>query len=139
MTLNKVQLIGNLGADPELKMTNNQKSVCNISIGTSKKYKDRNEQWQEKTEWHRVQLWNKTAENAAKYLSKGSKVYVEGELQTRSYDKDGTTKYTTEIVATSIIFLDSKTTNKTNNQMQAEDPPRSERDAYMSGGNDVPF
>ena len=102
-SVNKVILIGNMGADPELKQAGST-AVCNISLATSSFSKD-----EEKTEWHRVTLWDKTAENVAKYMKKGSKLYVEGRLQTRSYeDNDGNTRYTTEVVAERVQFLDSK-------------------------------
>lgn len=103
-SVNKVILIGNMGADPEVNTTSSGVAVCNISLATSSMYKD-----EEKTEWHRVTLWDKTAENVAKYMKKGSKLYVEGRLQTRQYeDKEGNTRYTTEVVAERVAFLDSK-------------------------------
>lgn len=103
-SVNKVILIGNLGQDPELNTTSSGIAVSNISLATSSYVKD-----EEKTEWHRVTVWDKTAENVAKYMKKGSKLYVEGRLQTRQYeDKDGNTRYTTEVVAEQVKFLDSK-------------------------------
>ncbi len=105
-SLNRVMLIGNLGADPELKYTPSGKAVCNLSIATNEVWKDKEGNKQEKVEWHRVNLWGDLAENCAKYLAKGRSVYVEGKLQTRSWeDKDGQKKYATEIVASSVIFL----------------------------------
>lgn len=98
--LNKVTLIGNLGQNPELKQVGDDNQVCNFSLATS--YKD-------KTEWHRITCWNRLAENCSQYLSKGSKVYIEGRLETRKWtDKDGNTRYTTEIVAHEVKFLDIK-------------------------------
>lgn len=99
MSLNKVQLIGNLGQDPELKHTQSNEPVCNFSLATSEKWTDKNNQKQERTEWHRVVVWGKQAETCSQYLSKGRQVYVEGKLQTRDYeDKDGIKRYTTEVV-----------------------------------------
>ena len=104
-SVNKVILIGNLGADPELKYTPSQRPLCNLRIATTEVYKDKSGQRQEKTEWHRVTGWGDQAENCNKYLSKGRSVYVEGRLQTRSYDKDGQKHYATDIVADRVVFL----------------------------------
>ena len=104
--LNRVTLIGNLGQDPELRSTPSGSSVCSFSLATTESYKDRNGEWQDNTEWHRIVLWEGLAETAAKYLKKGSKTYIEGKLQTRSYEKDGITRYITEIRGLNVIFLD---------------------------------
>jgi single-strand DNA-binding protein len=107
--MNKVIICGNLGQAPDLKNTNSGIPVCTLSVATNKSYKDKNGQQVDKTEWHRVQVWQKQAENCAKFLSKGSKVLVEGELQTREWeDKDKIKRYTTEIVASHVQFLDNK-------------------------------
>jgi single-strand DNA-binding protein len=106
-SVNKVILIGNLGADPELKYTPSQRPLCNLRIATTDVYKDKAGQRQEKTEWHRVTVWGDQAENCNKYLAKGRSVYVEGRLQTRSYDKDGQKHYATDIVADRVVFLGS--------------------------------
>lgn len=107
--MNKVIICGNLGQAPDLKNTNSGIAVCTLSVATNKSYTDKQGQKVDKTEWHRVQVWQKQAENCAKFLSKGSKVLVEGELQTREWeDKDKIKRYTTEIVASSVQFLDSK-------------------------------
>jgi single-strand DNA-binding protein len=106
-SVNKVILIGNLGADPELKYTPSQRPLCNLRIATTEVYKDKSGQRQEKTEWHRVTVWGDQAENCNKYLAKGRSVYVEGRLQTRSYDKDGQKHYATDIVADRVVFLGS--------------------------------
>lgn len=108
MSVNKVILIGNLGQDPELKQTNSGQFICNLSLATSEKYTDKGGEKHEKTEWHRIVAFGKQAEILAKHLSKGSKIYIEGKLQTRSYEKDGETRYTTEIVLTSFDFVGSK-------------------------------
>jgi single-strand DNA-binding protein len=106
-SVNKVILVGNLGADPELKRTSNGHAVCNLRIATTEVFKDKAGQKQEKTEWHRVTVWGDQGENAAKYLAKGRSVYVEGKLSTRSYDKDGQKHYATDVVADRVVFLGS--------------------------------
>jgi single-strand DNA-binding protein len=106
-SVNKVILIGNLGADPELKHTPSNRALCNLRIATTEVYKDKGGQRQEKTEWHRVTVWGDQAENCSKYLSKGRSVYVEGRLQTRSYDKEGQKHYATDVVADRVVFLGS--------------------------------
>ena len=105
-SVNKVILVGNLGADPELKYTPSNRAVCNLSVATNEVWKDKSGQKQERTEWHRVIVWAEQAENCSKFLSKGRMVYVEGRLQTRSWDdKDGKKRYSTEIVADREVFL----------------------------------
>jgi single-strand DNA-binding protein len=108
-SLNKVTLIGNLGADPEVRTTGNGGKVATISLATSRKWKKDGEA-QEKTEWHRVVLWDnakgaKLADLAESYMKKGDKVYIEGQIEYRSYEKDGQTKYITEIVGREVILL----------------------------------
>jgi len=108
-SVNKAIIIGNLGADPEVRYTQSNTAVATLSIATSERYKDRTGELKERTEWHRVVLWDRKAEIAQEYLRKGSKVYVEGPIQTRSWeDKDGQKRYTTEIKAMNIQMLDSK-------------------------------
>lgn len=107
--LNKVMIIGNLGKDPELRFTSSGQAVCDFNVATSETFNDKDGQQQEKTEWHRVVVWARQAENCKRYLSKGSKVFVEGRLQTREWDdKDGKKRYTTEVVAQNVRFLSSK-------------------------------
>lgn len=106
--VNKVIIVGRLGADPELKTLSAGNSVARLSVATSENWTDKNGQKQERTEWHRISVWGKQAENCAKYLAKGRMVYVEGRLQTRKYeDQQGQTKYSTEIVASTVQFLSS--------------------------------
>ncbi|MCK9408445.1 MAG: single-stranded DNA-binding protein [Bacteriovoracaceae bacterium] len=105
-SLNKVQLIGNLGKDPELKYTPSGVAVATFSIATSESWKDQDGNQQEKTEWHNIVAWRKLAEICGEYLKKGKKVYLEGKLQTRNYEKDGIKRYITEIVADQLIMLD---------------------------------
>lgn len=106
-SLNKVMIIGNLGANPENRFLPNGNPVTNMSIATSRKWKDKEGNQQEHTEWHRVVLFNRLAEIAAQYLNKGSKVYVEGSLRTNKWEKDGQTHYTTEIIASELTMLGS--------------------------------
>ena len=107
--VNRVILIGRLGRDPELRYTPAGKAVANFTMATSENWKDDSGERQERTEWHRIVIWGKLAETAAKYLSKGSQVYIEGRLQTREWtDKDGQKRYTTEIVASSLVMLSGK-------------------------------
>lgn len=107
--LNKVTLIGNLGQDPELRYTGSGTAVCNLRIATNESYKDASGQLVDKTEWHSVVAWARLAEICGEYLKKGSQVYIEGSLQTRSYDdKDGVTKYVTEIKAREMMMLSGR-------------------------------
>ena len=98
--LNKVMIIGRLGKDPDVKHTGTGKTVCTLSVATSKKING-----EEQTEWHRVVLWERTAEVAGQYLAKGSLVYIEGEIRTRSYESGGEKRYATEIVGHSMQML----------------------------------
>lgn len=107
--INKVILVGRLGRDPEIKYFPSGDAVCNFSIATSDTWKDKDSgEKKEKTEWHRIVTYRKLAETCGKYLSKGSMVYIEGKLQTRSWEKDGVTRYTTEIEASNMQMLDRK-------------------------------
>lgn len=105
-SVNKVILIGNLGADPELRQTQSGQSVATLRLATSERWKDRQGQPQERTEWHNVVLWGQLAEIAGQYLTKGSTCYVEGRIQTRQWeDQSGQKRYTTEIVANQMVLL----------------------------------
>ena len=107
--INKVILIGNLGGDPELKYTPSGSSVTNFNLATNESWVDGKGERQEKTEWHRIVVWGKLAEICNEYLKKGSKIYIEGRLQTRSWDgQDGNKRYTTEIVARDMQMLDGR-------------------------------
>lgn len=106
--VNKAILIGNLGKDPEVKFLPSGGAVCNLSIATNETWTDKDGQKQERTEWHRVVVFGKTAEHCGEYLSKGRQVYVEGRIQTREYEKDGSKRYSTEIVASTVQFLGGK-------------------------------
>ena len=106
MSLNKIMLLGRLGKDPELKYTPSGAAVCTFSVATSETWMDKSGQKQEKTEWHRVVVWGKRAETCNQYLAKGRQVFIEGKLQTRSWDgTDGQKKFMTEINALSVQFI----------------------------------
>jgi single-strand DNA-binding protein len=108
-SLNKVMLIGNLGKDPEVRFTTSGQAVAGFSLATSEKFKGKNGEWEERTEWHNITLWGKLAEIAGEYLSKGKTIYVEGRLQTRKWqDKSGNDRYTTEIVGDKMQMLSPK-------------------------------
>lgn len=109
MSVNKVILIGRLGQNPEARYTPSGAAVANFSLATNESWTDKSGQKQERTEWHRIVVWGKLAEICQEHLGKGSQVFIEGKLQTRSWqDQDGQTKYTTEVLAQTIQFLDRK-------------------------------
>lgn len=139
MSVNKVILVGNLGADPELKTLESGQSVCTFSIATNERWTDKNNQKQERVEWHRIVVWGKMAESSAKYLEKGRQVFIEGKLQTRSWEKDGQKHWMTEIVAQNVQFL-----GKGEGGGRREDgaPPPEDNDApppRNAGNDDIPF
>jgi len=108
-SLNKVMLIGNLGKDPEVRYTTSGQAVASFSLATSEKFKSKNGDWEERTEWHNITLWGRLAEIAGEYLAKGKTVFIEGRLQTRKWqDKDGRDRYTTEIVGDKMQMLSGK-------------------------------
>ena len=108
-SLNRVELIGNLGKDPELKYTPSGQAVATFSLATTRKWKDKEGNGQEDTQWHNIKCWGRQAEIAQQYLKKGRQIYVEGRLETRSYDdKDGNRKWFTEVVANNFLMLGSK-------------------------------
>lgn len=108
-SLNKAMIIGRLGQDPDVRYTQSNTAVANLSVATSERYKDKQGEWKENTEWHRVVAWGRLAEICQEYLKKGSQVYIEGPIQTRKWeDKEGQTRYSTEIKALTMTMLDSK-------------------------------
>ncbi len=105
-SLNKVMLIGNLGRDPEVRYTASGTAVAGFSVATTEKFKNKNGEWEERTEWHNITLWGKLAEIAGEYLAKGKTVYIEGRLQTRKWkDREGKDRYTTEVVGDKMQML----------------------------------
>jgi single-strand DNA-binding protein len=147
--VNKVILVGNLGADPDMRYTPSGQGVCELRVATSESWNDKNGQRQERTEWHRVVVWGKRAEVCSKYLSKGRQVYVEGRIQTRTYDdKDGNKRYITEIIAADVQFLSDGRRESGSRGQNSEPPPPSDSDfaGYGGGGgggggpdDDIPF
>ena len=109
-SVNKVILIGNLGKDPEVKVTPSGTPVAKFALATNERYKDKNGQWQDRTEWHNLVAWQRTAEIIGEYVKKGSKVYVEGRLQTSSWDdkSTGEKKYRTEIIVNDLVLLSGR-------------------------------
>lgn len=106
--VNKVILVGNLGKDPEVRTLENGRKVANFSLATSEAYKDKSGERIERTEWHNIVFWGPIAEVIERYVKKGSKIYVEGKLRTRSYEQEGVKKYITEIDGQNMTMLDSK-------------------------------
>ncbi len=141
-SLNKAQIIGRLGQDPEIRYMPNGNAVANISVATSEKWKDKQSgQSQEKTEWHRVVLFNKTAEVAGEYLRKGSQVYIEGKIQTKKWqDNQGNDRYTTEIIGSVLTMLGHRDdAPQQQNQPQQQAPrqqPQQQRSEFDDG---IPF
>lgn len=142
MGVNRVTLLGNLGADPETKKTASGQSITLFNLATSNSWTNRDGQRQEHTEWHRVVVWGKLAETCAEYLAKGRKVYIEGRLQTRSWEDDKNQKrYTTEVVAREVLFLNSKSENMASSSQSSSssinEPPFGEDN--KSSVDDIPF
>lgn len=122
-SVNKAIIVGNLGKNPEVRSTQSGKWVASFSVATAEKWKGRDGQTQEKTEWHNIVAWGKLAEIVGQYLVKGSQVYIEGRLQTRSWeDKDGNTRYMTEIVANTMQMLGRKGEGGQQNRQQSSWP-----------------
>ena len=137
MSLNRVFLIGNLGAAPELRYTQAQLPVCTFRIATNERKQDKDGQWTDHTEWHTVVSFGKTAENCNQYLQKGKQVFVEGRIQTRKYqDQDGKDKYFTEIVASAVRFL-SGARGEGGIEVERSAPPR-QSGAGAAGAGAVP-
>jgi len=145
--VNKVTLIGNLGADPEIRSTPGGMSVSTLRIATSSRVKDKEGNWNEATEWHRVVVWGRDAENVHKFCKKGKQLYIEGRLSTKKWqDKDGKDQHTTEVVAESIKFLGGA-----NGEPEATQPParasngrdtgrqREDRPSQGAPDDDIPF
>ncbi len=135
--VNKVILVGNLGADPDMRYTPSGAGVCELRVATSDSWTDKSGQRQERTEWHRVIVWGKRAEVCAKYLSKGRQVYVEGRIQTRNYDdKDGNKRYITEVIANDVQFLGGgkEGGGAGGGGRREEGPPPGEPDYGFGGG-----
>ncbi len=144
-SLNRVTLIGRLGADPELKYTPGGDPVCNFSLATSEQWKDKKSgEKKEATTWHRIVVWRELGENCAKYLAKGREACVEGKIQTRSYDKDGQKHWATDIVADRVIFLgggngERERSNDTHRTPDAGGQQRGNVTPSSVDDDDIPF
>jgi len=143
-TLNKAMILGRLGRDPEVRYTSGGAPVANISIATNSRSKDKSGEWQDVTEWHRIVLFNKNAETAEKYLKKGGSVYIEGRIQTRSWEdqQSGQKRYSTEIIADQLKMMggrDNQITNDPNDKLESiEDTRSKDKDTKKSSSsNDV--
>jgi single-strand DNA-binding protein len=150
MSFNKIIVIGNLGRDPELRYTPQGTAVCNFSIATNEKKRDKAGDLQDITTWFRVTLWNKQAENASKYLTKGSSVYIEGRLRIEEWmDKDGKPRYTLEVNASDMQFLsggrgdelssDSTSDNEFGNQSESSTTASTNSANVTVADDDIPF
>ena len=149
--VNKVILVGRLGADPDMRYTPSGQGVCELRVATSESWNDKNGQRQERTEWHRVVVWGKRAEICSKYLSKGRQVYIEGRIQTRNYDdKEGNKRYITEVIANDVQFLGGGRDGGGREKSDEAPPPPSDAEfgGYGGGGgggggggpdDDIPF
>lgn len=137
--LNKVVLIGRLGKDPELKYTQGGTAVANFTVATSETWTDKaSGEKKEKTEWHRIVAWGKLGEICGEYLAKGAQVFIEGKLQTRSWEQDGVTRYVTEIVASDMQMLDSKKPELAKGPVNGEDRSYSGK-KEPEYDSDIPF
>ena len=149
MGLNRVTLLGNLGQDPELKVITGGQPVLNLRLATTESYLDKNNQRQERTDWHTVVIWGKRGEALAKLLSKGSQVLIEGRISTRSYEKNGEKRYATDIVATNVELCgrrpDSGSTSPGrsygggNGNAATPPPPPADDFANDPGADEIPF
>ena len=132
-TYNQVTLLGNLGKDPEIKTIPSGTKVATLNLATTESFKDKSGNWQETTDWHRVVLWDKKAEQCEKFLTKGSKVMIVGKLKTRSYeDQSGTNKYITEVIGRELVFLEKLEANQTSDHKE-------NYNQIPEGDDDVPF
>lgn len=137
--VNKVILVGNLGKDPEVRTLENGRKVANFPLATSETYKDRNGERVERTEWHNIVFWGPVADVLERYVRKGSKIYVEGKLRTRSYEQEGIKKYITEIDGQTMTMLDSR--NSEQERPEPSAPSSSPQSIALDENeeNDLPF
>lgn len=138
-SINKVILVGNLGADPEVRHTEGGQVIANVRLATNRVYKNRDGERVEETEWHRIVFFGKLAEIVEQYLKKGATIYAEGRLRTRQWtDKDGNEKYTTEIVGENMTMLGSRGTGSNGAQSKTENVA-SDNEVSEPNGDDLPF
>lgn len=144
-SVNKIILVGNLGADPEKRYTGSGSAVCNLRLATSDRWTDKQGNKQERTEWHRVVVYGPQAENCEKYLSKGRQVYIEGSIRTRQWeDQQGNTRYTTEVIAQRVQFLGgaggaARTISNEDVGADPFPPPEQGAGSAGEGDDDIPF
>jgi|SRR5208283_4669042 len=143
-SVNKVILVGNGGKDPEVRYSQSGTPAANFSLATNERFKDRNDEWQERTEWHRIVAWQRLAEIVGEYVSKGSKLYVEGKIQTSSWEdrQSGGRKYRTEIVARDLLLLGPRENGGGDHQSPTSDDhedQRSHTSSSESVDEDIPF
>jgi len=138
--VNKVILVGRLGRDPEIRYTQGGQPVANFTMATNERWKSKEGEQQERTEWHRIVVWGKLAELCSEYLSKGRQVYLEGRLQTRDWeDKEGNKRQTTEIVATTVQFLGSRGDGGGDSDASYGGPRDAGASGSATGEDDIPF
>ena len=137
-SINKAILIGNLGKDPEIRYIPSGQAVATFSIATTRKWRDKEGQPQEQTDWHNIVVWGRLAELAKEYLAKGRSVYIEGRIQNRSYDdKEGNKRYISEVVATTMQFLGGRSDQAGGSQ--ASQAPPSDQPPDITDDDDLPF
>lgn len=147
MSVNKVILVGNVGKDPEIRHLDSGIAVASFSLATSESYNAKNGERVTNTEWHNIVLWRGLADVVEKYVKKGSKLYIEGKITSRQYEKDGVTKYFTEIVANNMVMLDSKNSGGSSENSNPTSTPASAPAATVNepevddagGDEDLPF
>jgi single-strand DNA-binding protein len=140
--VNKVIIVGRLGADPEIKTISGGNTVARLNVATSENWTDKEGQKQERTEWHRIVVWGKLAELCGRYLAKGRQVYLEGRLQTRSWeDPQGQKRYTTEVVANTVQFLGAAAGNQTTSSSPTSDfpAPNMGGEPSFDASEEIPF
>jgi len=138
--INKVILVGNLGKDPEVRHLENGAAVANFPVATTESYKDKNGNRQEQTEWHNIVLWRGLAQVAEQYLKKGSQVYIEGKIRSRSWqDKEGNTRYTTEIVGDNMTMLGSRGENSASKTAENSKTAPADHNQEEDSKDDLPF
>jgi single-strand DNA-binding protein len=136
-SVNKVILVGNVGKDPEVRYSQSGTPVAKFSLATNEKFKDRNDQWQDRTEWHNIVAWQRLAEIVGEFVAKGSKIYIEGKLQTSCWEdgQSGERKYRTEIIAREIVLLGTRTNGGSN--QESSDRPEKQDIPSDSGPSEV--
>jgi single-strand DNA-binding protein len=140
-SVNKVILVGNVGQDPEVKYTASGVPVAKLSLSTNERFKDKNDAWQDRTEWHSVVAWQRLAEIVGEYVRKGSKLYIEGKLQTSTWEdkQSGERKYRTEIVARDIVLLGSRDSGEEERPETSGEESNTEPAVSVVEDSDIPF